>query len=115
MLRDDPVGAGQVRRRFLVARRADEATGATPLAINAGAPAELRCGGPFACDEGLEARTACRAFQPARLRIEAPQGVEPLRAADSGLTDRKLQDAQRFVINLQWHRKRMTVLAAVRE
>ena len=55
------------------------------------------------------------AFQPARLIIETLQCGKLFRAAEPSLRNRSLQHPDRLVIDRDRHRKRVPVLAAMRD
>ncbi len=66
-------------------------------------------------DQRLDRRRRGAAFEQPRLRVEALQRGKFFVAAELGLGDRRLQHGDRLVVDLDRHRERMAVFAAVGE
>src|SRR5215831_6032553 len=80
-----------------------------------GLPAIAVRAGALVGDQRIEAGAAGMALERARLSIEAAQGTELLVAAESGALDRRFEHADGLVIDLERHRERLAVLAAMRK
>src|SRR5687767_2543462 len=65
-------------------------------------------------DEFVEARPGHGSLERLRLRIELSNRREPIVVPELRAVDRALQHPNRLVIDLERHRERMAVLAAMR-
>src|SRR4051794_38793956 len=83
--------------------------------VENGTTTELARAVTFAGDVRVEIRAARGVFERAGLRVEARKRGELVVVAELRAVDGATERAQGFVVDLERHRKRVAVLAAVRE